>query len=108
MSSQYHKLVSYLSSCYNFAVISEEDKTIIADLAVRYKVRRGFLFGSALDPAREAQNIKLAVEELPPENFFRFYGDLIFSLSKPVEIVDLSNDTKFNQIIRREGKVIYD
>ena len=88
-------------------MISEEDKNIIADLAVRYKVKRVLLFGSALDPARETQDIDLAVEGFPPENFFRFYGDLIFSLSKPVDLIDLSSDNAFNRIIRREGIVIY-
>ena len=88
-------------------MISEEDKNIIADLAHRYQVKRVLLFGSALDPNKEAQDIDLAIEGFPPENFFSFYGDLIFGLSKPVDLVDLSGDTKFNRLIRREGRIIY-
>ena len=88
-------------------MISEDDKNIIADLARRYQVERVFLFGSALDSDKEARDIDLAIEGFPPEFFFSFYGDLIFGLSKPVDLVDLTGDTRFNRLIRREGKIIY-
>lgn len=57
---------------------------------------------------REGRDIDLAVEGLAPEEFFRFYGDLLFSLSKPVDLVDLSQDSKFTRLIRREGLPLYD
>ena len=88
-------------------MISETDKTAIIDLATRYQVGKILLFGSSADPARPARDIDLAVEGIKPELFFKFYGDLIFSLSSPVDVVDLSADTKFNQIIRQEGIRIY-
>ena len=88
-------------------MITETDKAAIIDLATRYQVGKILLFGSSADPARSAQDIDLAVEGIKPELFFKFYGDLIFSLSSPVDVVDLSADTKFNRIIRREGIHLY-
>jgi len=88
-------------------MISEQDKAAIVDIARRYGVERVVLFGSSTDPKREANDIDLAVEGVAPERFFDFYGELLFSLSKPVELVDLSNDTKFNKLIYREGVRVY-
>jgi len=88
-------------------MITETDKTAIIDLATHYQVGKILLFGSSADPDRSARDIDLAVEGIKPELFFKFYGDLIFSLSRPVDVVDLSADTKFNRIIRQEGIRIY-
>ena len=88
-------------------MISEQDKAAIAEIARRYNVRAVLLFGSAADPITEANDIDLAVEGIIPEKFFSFYGDLIFSLSKPVDLVDLSKDTKFNRLIYRDGIRLY-
>ena len=88
-------------------MISEQDKAIITDIARRYGVRGVFLFGSSSDPAREANDIDLAVEGIAPERFFSFYGELLFGLSKPVDLIDLSTDTKFNRLVYREGIRLY-
>ena len=88
-------------------MISEKDKTAIIDLARRYDVRRLLLFGSAADPAGQANDIDLAVEGILPEKFFAFYGDLLFALSTPVDLIDLAVDTAFNRLIRREGILLY-
>ena len=50
----------------------------------------------------------MAWKALPPEDFFSFYGDLLFSVSKPVDLIDLSQDSKFTRIVRREGLPLYD
>ena len=88
-------------------MISEQDKATIVDIAGRYGAVRVLLFGSSADPKREANDIDLAVEGVAPERFFDFYGELLFSLSKPVDLIDLSNDTKFNKLIYREGVRLY-
>jgi hypothetical protein len=54
-----------------------------------------------------AHDIDLAVEGVSPKDFFRFYGDLMFALSKPVDVVDLSGQSKFLDLIRREGVPLY-
>ena len=88
-------------------MISEQDKATIVDIARRYGVRGVLLFGSSSDPKREANDIDLAVEGIVPQDFFSFYGDLLFALSKPVDVIDLSNDTKFNRLVYREGIRLY-
>jgi len=88
-------------------MISEQDKATIVDIAGRYGVGGVLLFGSSADPKRKANDIDLAVEGVAPERFFDFYGELLFSLSKPVDLIDLSNDTKFNKLIYREGVRLY-
>ena len=65
------------------------------------------MFGSSLDASREANDIDLAVEGVSPRDFFRFYGELILALSKPVDVVDLSGRSKFLDLIRRNGVLLY-
>ena len=92
---------------YNDVMILEEDKLKIADISSRYGITEILLFGSGADSKLQANDIDLAVNGIKPEQFFSFYGDLIFALSKPVDLIDLSKNTKFNQIVQREGIRLY-
>lgn len=88
-------------------MISEQDKAIIVNIARRYDVEGVLLFGSSVDPNREANDIDLAIEGIAPAKFFDFYGELLMTLSKPVDLVELSTDNKFNRLIYREGVRLY-
>jgi len=88
-------------------MLSEQDKKTLTNLARQYKVRRLLLFGSQVTSTQEARDIDLAVEGLPAKSFFKFYGDLLFSLKKPVDLIDLSSNTKFNRLIQKEGIPVY-
>jgi predicted nucleotidyltransferase len=88
-------------------MITEKDKNAISLLARQYGVHKVLLFGSGTEGRKEARDIDLGVIGIEPRRFFEFYGDLMFSLSKPVDLIDLSKDTKFNAIIKREGIPIY-
>ena len=88
-------------------MISKQDKETIVDIARRYDVKAVLLFGSSADPNKQANDIDLAVEGIVPEKFFSFYGDLLFGLSQPVDLIDLSADTKFNRLVHREGIRLY-
>ena len=88
-------------------MISPKDKTKILEIARRYNAKRVLLFGSSADPQKEANDIDLGVDGIPAGNFFKFYGDIIFSVSKPVDLVDLSRKSKFVQMIHREGVLLY-
>ncbi|PXF58194.1 MAG: hypothetical protein C4B59_13685 [Candidatus Methanogaster sp.] len=88
-------------------MISETDKQIISQCAEKYKVSSIYLFGSSLDERSEPNDIDLAVEGIRPNVFFKFYGELMRNLSKPVDIVDLSGKSLFNQIIAEKGVKIY-
>ena len=88
-------------------MLTAHDRTRIEDIAKRYRVDRVLLFGSSISDEAEAHDIDLAVEGLAASRFFSFYAELIFSLSKPVDLVDLSRKTRFTDIIRREGVSVY-
>ena len=65
------------------------------------------MFGSSIDPDRKANDIDLAVAGIAPDGFFSFYGDLLFELSKPVDLIDRTSDTKFNRLVYRDGIRLY-
>jgi len=88
-------------------MISEKERAAITDLSRRYGVKRVLLFGSSAEASGEGEDIDLAVEGIAPRDFFRFYGDLMFALTKPVDLVDMSKESKFTRLIRREGTAIY-
>ncbi len=88
-------------------MISETDKKTIRELSKKYQVKKVLLFGSSLDPAKEGRDIDLAVEGIDPREFFDYYGDLLLKLSKPVDLIDLSEDSKFVTLVKKEGIPIY-
>jgi predicted nucleotidyltransferase len=89
-------------------MIIESDKNIIREISKKYNASRVILFGSSLDPARESSDIDIAVEGIAQGDFFKFYGDLLMKLSKPVDVLDLSVRSKFIDMIEREGVSIFD
>lgn len=97
----------YDGAKYNKYMITEQDKAIIVEIAHRYDVGGILLFGSSANPNIEANDIDLAVEGIAPEKFFSFYGDLLFGLSKPIDLIDLSSNTKFSRLVCREGIRLY-
>jgi len=88
-------------------MISERDKEVIIQYARKYNVSSVYLFGSSTDESSEANDIDLAVEGIVPKLFFKFYGELIRSLSKPVDLVDLSQKSLFNQMVEERAIKIY-
>ena len=88
-------------------MIKETDKQKIIDLAKAYHVRNLLLFGSSLRSDHPA-DIDLAVEGIAPGKFFKFYGELIWELSLPVDLVDLSKKSGFSELIRKEGVLLYE
>ncbi len=88
-------------------MITESDKKTIEEISKRYHVKRVMIFGSSLSSSEESRDIDIAVEGIPSKDFYRYYGDLIFALSKPVDIVDLSGTSKFSKLIRQEGTFLY-
>ncbi len=88
-------------------MISDKDKIAIIDLADKYKITRLLLFGSSIDSKREANDIDLAVEGLPESLFFKFYSELIFNLSKPVDLIDIGRESRFKDMIMEESISLY-
>ena len=88
-------------------MIAESDKQKIREISEKYHVKRVLLFGSCLDATRESRDIDIAVEGISPEDFFKYYGDLMLKLSKPIDVIDLSERSKFTKLIRQEGVLLY-
>jgi uncharacterized protein len=85
-----------------------------SDLLKSVEVLRGFgarrvwLFGSALDTPHAVNDLDLAVEGLPPQVFYRAVGRLLDAIGKPVDLVDLSKDSRLSRHIRSKGRLLYD
>lgn len=88
-------------------MLSTEDKHKLEKIASKYKVAKIYLFGSGLNTNKEPNDIDLAVEGLSDSLFFNFYSDLIFALSKPVDLIDLKKDSLLTNMVRAEGILIY-
>jgi predicted nucleotidyltransferase len=88
-------------------MITDRDKKIIRKLSEKYRVKRVLLFGSGIDSSKESHDIDIAVEGLSSRDFFKYYGDLMLMLSKPIDVIDLSEASKFSELVRQEGVLLY-
>ena len=88
-------------------MISEEDKKVILKYAKKYNVSSVILFGSVLREGEKANDFDIGVKGIRPELFFKFYTELFKHLSKPVDLVDLSRKSLFNDLIEDTGVIIY-
>jgi len=88
-------------------MITENDKVIIIQCAEKYNVSSVVVFGSSLDETGEAHDIDLGVKGLDPRQFFKFYAELFKLLSKPVDLVDITRKTLFNDLVEESGVRIY-
>lgn len=86
-------------------MITKEEKTTIQEISKKYHAKRVLLFGSSV--SIDGNDIDLAVAGVAPKEFYSFYADLIFSLSKPVDVIDLSVTSKFIQLVQKEGVLLY-
>jgi len=88
-------------------MISNEDKYRLLEIAKKYEVSKLYLFGSNLEPEREPSDIDLAVEGIAGFLFFKFYSELIFALSKPVDLIDLNKKSLLTTMVKSESILIY-
>ena len=87
-------------------MISEADKNVIVKYAKKYNLSKVVLFGSAKDRS-DANDIDIGVKGLAAEVFFDFCWEVYRDLSKPVDVIDLAQDSAFNRLIEREGLVLH-
>jgi predicted nucleotidyltransferase len=93
-------------------MITERDKDIIIQCAKKFNVSYIILFGSSIHGEsirkdREANDIDIGVKGIEPRLFFKFYAELFKHLSKPVDLVDLSKKSLFNELVEETGIRIY-
>ena len=79
----------------------------IKSCAYEFGVKKLILFGSALDNPDNAHDIDIACN-LEGMKIFTLAGKLEEELNISVDIVPLSNENPFSEIILRKGKVLYD
>ena len=84
-------------------MISNTDKQVIQAIARKYRASRVLLFGSSLFATPESRDIDIAVEGVAAKDFFAFYGELLCSVSKPIDVVDLSRKNAFVEMVLQEG-----
>ena len=89
-------------------MLSESEIKIISDCAQEYGAQKIVLFGSSLRDSEAAHDIDLGVLGIKPQQFFSFYGSLLMKLDKPVDLVDLSEKSKFTSLILKRGQSIYE
>jgi len=88
-------------------MITEADRITIEQVSRKYHAKRVMLFGSSLSQDQTGRDIDLGVEGVAGKDFFAFYGELMFALSKPVDVVDLSVKSLFVDLVKKEGVVVY-
>jgi len=88
-------------------MITERDKDIILRCAKKYDVSHIILFGSSIREDRKVHDIDIGVKGIEPRLFFKFYAELFKSLSKPVDLVDLSRKSLFNDLVEEIGVKSY-
>ncbi|RPJ02492.1 MAG: nucleotidyltransferase domain-containing protein, partial [Deltaproteobacteria bacterium] len=60
-----------------------------------------YLFGSASKGTfKENSDVDMAVEGLPPEIFFRAMGELFRILDRPVDLIDLDEDSPLTRVLK--------
>ena len=68
--------------------------------------REVYLFGSATrETMRPDSDIDLAVTGLPPQAFFRAMSDTEDAIGKPIDLIDLDEDTPFTRYLKEEGEL---
>ena len=88
-------------------MITEEDKDTIRRCAKRYDVESVILFGSSTRDDIESNDIDIGVKGIEPRLFFKFHAELFRRLPKPVDLVDLSKKSLFNDLVEETGVRIY-
>jgi len=88
-------------------MINENDKAVIVRCAKKYNVSSVVVFGSSLNESGDVHDIDLGVKGLDPVQFFKFYAELFKQLSKPVDLVDITRKTLFNDLVEESGVQIY-
>ena len=88
-------------------MITEKDKDIILQYAKKYNVSCVILFGSSIRKDKEANDIDIGIKGIKAHLFFKFYAELFKHLSKPVDLIDLSRKTLFNELAEETGVRIY-
>jgi len=77
-----------------------------AKVLIASGAREVYCFGSAAtNTMRSGSDVELAISGLPPERFYRAVGQALRMLSRPVDVVDLDEQTPFTEHLRNKGRL---
>ena len=89
--------------------MTEELERLIEKAVAELKAagaREVYLFGSAAKGTlRENSDLDLAVSGLPPEVFFRALARAANVLRRPVDLIDLDEESAFTRYLKNEGEL---
>ena len=88
-------------------MIKKSDKEIILQFAKKFNVSSVILFGSSIEKGIRPDDIDIGVKGIEPCQFFKFYAELFKHLSKPVDLIDISNNSLFSDLVEETGEKIY-
>jgi predicted nucleotidyltransferase len=83
--------------------LCQSDKTIILEEAHSAGIGSVYVFGSVLADSGEPRDIDVAVRDVPSGAFFPFYAALMRRLSKPVDVVDLGQESPVTELIAQDA-----
>ncbi len=90
--------------------MTDEIRQIVEQAAAALKeagAREVYIFGSAATgPLREGSDIDLAVEGLPPERFWDAMSRAADVLRRPLDLIDLDEDTPFTRYLKEAGELV--
>ena len=70
--------------------------------------REVYVFGSAADGrAGPGSDIDFAVRGCPPERFYALQGELLLTLGRPADLVDLDVDADLTAFLEREAVLVH-
>lgn len=85
--------------------IEQRIEQVVASLKAA-GAREVYLFGSAAEGRlHKASDLDLAVSGLPPEMFFRALARAANLLRRPVDLIDLDEESAFARYLKREGEL---
>ncbi|HEY4761821.1 MAG TPA: hypothetical protein VIH42_14680 [Thermoguttaceae bacterium] len=86
--------------------ITEDILGKAVEIARRFGAKRLLVFGSAINPNREARDVDFACEGVMGWKLFDFGAALEEALHAPVDVVPLDEPTEFSRLIELQGRRI--
>jgi predicted nucleotidyltransferase len=87
---------------------AESEINQCVDVLREFGASKIWLFGGALDSDRPASDLDIACEGISAGRFYDAAGRLLSLLNRPVDLVDVTSDTRLNRHIRSTGRIIFE
>ncbi len=101
--------MSYNQSVVTPEFMTDDTRQLLEAAAEALKAagaREVYVFGSAARGAlRPGSDIDLAVSGLPPHRFFHAMGQAQMAIRRPLDLIDLDDDTPFVRLLRERGEL---